>query len=48
VQILRARADAGRGDTQWLAQLLTKQGRTEEAEQLRLFGLNPDGSTAGG
>ena len=29
-----------------LADLLTKQGRGEEAERLRRFGLNPDGSIA--
>jgi hypothetical protein len=29
-----------------LAELLIKQGRGEEAERLRRFGLNPDGSTA--
>ena len=44
---LRARADAG----DWyaasrLAGLLTKQGRREEAERLRRFGLEPDGSIA--
>jgi hypothetical protein len=27
---------------------LNKQGRKEEAERLRRFGLNPDGSTASG
>ena len=48
---LRARADAGEGDAValQLAWLLTKQGRVkkgEEAEQLRRFGLNPDGSIA--
>ena len=30
-----------------LAELLIKQGRGEEAERLRRFGLNPDGSIAG-
>ena len=47
---LRARTDAG----EWLAErldvlladLLIKQGRGEEAERLRRFGLNPDGSIA--
>ena len=48
---LRARTDAG----EWLAaerldvllaDLLIKQGRGEEAERLRRFGLNPDGSIA--
>jgi hypothetical protein len=32
--------------TDLLADLLIKQRRTEEAEQLRRFGLNPDGSIA--
>ncbi len=31
-----------------LADLLAWQGRGEEAERLRRFGLNPDGSTASG
>jgi hypothetical protein len=44
---LRARADAG----EWAAgprlhELLIRQGRGEEAERLRRFGLNPDGSIA--
>ena len=44
---LRARADAGDGDAAArLADLLIKQGRSEEAERLRRFGLNPDGSIA--
>ena len=43
---LRARANAGDGDTKRLADLLIKQGRDGEAEQLRRFGLNPDGSIA--
>ena len=46
VQILRARAVAGQGDAQWLAELLTKQGRGEEADRLRRFGLKADGSIA--
>ena len=46
MQILRALADAGRGHAQRLAELLTRQGRGEEAERLRRFGLNPDGSIA--
>ena len=46
VQILRALADAGLGDSWQLAELLTQQGRGEEAERLRRFGLNPDGSIA--
>ena len=48
VQILRARADAGAGDAERLAKLLTQQGRGKEAERLRRFGLNPDGSVARG
>ena len=44
---LRARADAGDRDAAGrLADLLIKQGRGEEAERLRRFGLNPDGSIA--
>jgi hypothetical protein len=43
---LRARADAGAGDAKRLADMLIKQGRGDEAEQLRRFGLNPDGSIA--
>ena len=31
-----------------LADLLSRQGRGEEAEHLRSFGLNPDGSIATG
>ena len=30
----------------WLAELLVKQGRGEDAERLRRFGLNLDGSIA--
>jgi thioredoxin-like negative regulator of GroEL len=46
VQVMHARADAGDGDASLLAELLTKQGRPEEAERLLRFGLNlnPDGS----
>src|ERR1700749_284137 len=47
-QILRASADVGDGHARLLADLLTQQGRTEEAERLRRFGLAPDGSTASG
>lgn len=47
VQILRARADAGDGHAARLAGLLIKQGQRAEAERLRRFGLNPDGSIAG-
>jgi hypothetical protein len=47
-QILRTMADAGVGDVDRLAALLTEQGRGEETEQLRRFGLNPDGSVACG
>jgi hypothetical protein len=44
---LRARADAGDDDVgERLAELLIKQGRNEEAQRLRRFGLNPDGSIA--
>jgi hypothetical protein len=45
-QLLRAGADAGDGAADLLADLLTKQCRGEEAERLRRFGLNPDGSIA--
>ena len=48
IQILRARADAGDGDAGRLAELLTQQGRGQEAERLRRFGLNLDGSVACG
>src|SRR5262249_46077152 len=43
---LRALAVAGDEVGWWLADLLARQGRAVEAEQLRLFGLNPDGSIA--
>jgi hypothetical protein len=48
---LRARADAGDEAAalrlaDMLAGLLIKQGRREEAQRLRRFGLNPDGSIA--
>ena len=44
---LRALADAGEKDVgSKLAYLLIKQDRGEEAERLRRFGLNPDGSIA--
>jgi predicted component of type VI protein secretion system len=44
---LRARIDAGDEDAaSRLAGLLSKQGRGEEAERLRRFGLNLDGSIA--
>ena len=48
---LRARTDAGDEYAaarlgRLLAALLIKQGRGEEAERLRRFGLNPDGSIA--
>lgn len=46
-QILRAQTDAGDEDAAApLADLLTRQGRGEEAERLHRFGLNPDGSIA--
>jgi hypothetical protein len=40
---LRAQADAG---YEVAARRLIRQGRSEEAERLRRFGLNPDGSIA--
>jgi hypothetical protein len=44
----RARVDVGDRDAAGRrADLLAKQGREEEAEQLHRFGLNPDGSAAG-
>jgi len=46
-QALRSGADADDGyAARLLADLLIKQGRSEEAERLHRFGLNPDGSTA--
>ena len=47
-QILRARADAGDGDAGRLAGLLARRGQGAEAERVRRFGLNPDGSIARG
>jgi hypothetical protein len=47
-QMLRTCAIVGNGDAQRLAELLAQQGREEEAERLRRFGLAPDGSTASG
>ena len=45
--MLRDRAGAGDEDVAWWPEeLLIKQGRAEEAERLRQFGLNPDGSIA--
>jgi hypothetical protein len=47
---LRAQIDASHGAApalaEALADLLAKQGKGEEAERLRQFGLNPDGSIA--
>jgi hypothetical protein len=44
---LRARINAGNGNAAFrLGDLLIKKGRGEEAERLRRFGLNPDGSIA--
>ena len=44
---LRAQADAGyEVAARRLARRLIRQGRSEEAERLRRFGLNPDGSIA--
>ena len=48
IQIMRARADTGDGVAERLAELLTQLGRDQEAERLRRFGLNPDGSVARG
>jgi len=46
---LRARAATGdEHAARLLPRLLTRQGRGEEAERLRRFGLNPDGSIASG
>ena len=45
---LRALADAGDADVGRLAALLAQRGQGEEAERLRRFGLNPDGSVASG
>ena len=52
-QILRTRPDAGdtgapRNLAGRLAELLAQRGQGEQAERLRRFGLNPDGSIAGG
>jgi hypothetical protein len=46
VQILRTLTEVGHGNARQLAKLLTQQGRSREAERLRWFGLNPDGSIA--
>ena len=43
---LRALAERGDDPAGLLADLLVKQGRGEEAERLRRFGLNLDGSIA--
>jgi hypothetical protein len=44
---IRARAEVGDQDAaQMLVGLLIKQNQREEAERLRRFGLNPDGSIA--
>jgi len=44
---LRFRAGAGDKEAEKrLTDLLNKQGQGEEAQQLRRFGLNPDGSIA--
>ena len=44
---LRALADTGNQGVAWrLPDLMTEQGRGEEAERLHRFGLNPDGSIA--
>jgi hypothetical protein len=44
---LRARAYVGDQDAgERLVRLLNEQGRLDEADRLRRFGLNPDGSIA--
>ncbi len=44
---LRAQLDAGTENAaDLLVDLLLKQGRSEEAQRLRRFGLKPDGSIA--
>jgi hypothetical protein len=49
IEGLRARADAGDRDAGGrLVDLLVWQGRGEDAERLRRFGFNPDGSIASG
>ena len=46
-EILRVQADVGDEEAAGpLTDVLIKQGRDEEAEQLRRFGLNSDGSIA--
>ena len=45
-QVARAHAVAGNANAAEIADLLIRQGRSEEAERLRRFGLNPDGSIA--
>jgi len=47
-QVARAHAVAGNANAAEIADLLIRQGRSEEAERLRRFGLAPDGSTASG
>jgi hypothetical protein len=44
--ILRVHTIIGGGDPFLLADVLTRQGRVEEAGRLVRFGLAPDGSTA--
>jgi hypothetical protein len=45
--VLRTLADADDGVAgEYLPWQLTEQGRAEEAERLKRFGLNPDGSIA--
>jgi hypothetical protein len=49
IEVLRVRVDAGdRNAADPLADLLHECGRWEEAERLRRFGFNPDGSIASG
>ena len=46
---LRVRVEGGdEAAAGWLTSLLAKQGRNDEAERLRQFGFNPDGSIATG
>ena len=47
-QVLLVAADTGNGDADQLAELLAQRGQGQEAERLRRFGLNPDGSIAPG
>ena len=47
VQVLRARTDAGDAEAAGLLpRVLIEQGRRQEGQRLRPFGLTPDGSIA--